>query len=419
MTGAVNLPTAMIQLDRMLKLKSGMSLSGAAVLKNAFTNSERTMLALGSGVGYFDPLKVVNDNTVDVGDINIAMDYAIGSPAYFFILDGFFEPPGQLCVRRTVTAKAGSYLTLDGPVDKRRDGRQAIRKCGGYSGRSEAGASGNPIGDTRRRCAIAPGDYVLLTEGATVANEGRDEWHRVVSVQNSSVQLESAVQRGYSQAVLAKAQPIVDCTFNDLTIDSPPDAANKESGFFKYCYNMRFENVTTKGGFALTNCAHMTFVNCKFDDVAINSSHSVKFVNCSFASLYLEECCFDILTTGCAFGPGLPPPHPVGSPLRSVVGCERMTFLVSTIKKPLDLPVSVGGNDVVFDDLSITQTTPGQIAFFQGDRLRVSRVRSDCPVSIKGGKAILAESIAAPSTFLGWNDGTKSEGVAIGCKRRY
>ena len=33
----------------------------------------------------------MNDNTVDVGDINVAMDYAIGSPAYFFILDGFLN----------------------------------------------------------------------------------------------------------------------------------------------------------------------------------------------------------------------------------------------------------------------------------------------------------------------------------------
>ena len=71
----------------------------------------------------------------------------------------------------------------------------------------------------------------------------------------SSVQLESAVQRGYSQAVLAKAQPIVDCSFNDLTIDVPPDPVNKDSAFFKYCYNMRFEKITVKGDFDLTNCS--------------------------------------------------------------------------------------------------------------------------------------------------------------------
>ena len=139
-----------------------------------------------------------------------------------------------------------------------------------------------------------------------------------------------------------------------------------------------------KGHFDFANCAHLTFVNCKFDDVGLNSSHNVTFVNCSFASLYLEECCFDVLTTGCTFGPGLPPPHPIGSPLFSRVGCERMTFRVSTVNKASLMPVSIQGNDVVFDDLTISESAANQVAYFDGDRKQVLRVRSDCPVALKG-----------------------------------
>jgi hypothetical protein len=413
MTGAVTLPNGMIQLDRAVKLKGRVSLSGPATLKNSFAGLDQTMHLEGSGIGYFDPLKVVNDNTVDVGDINVATNYSIGSPAFFFILDGFVKPTGQLCGRRTVTAKAGSYLTLDGPVDKRVTAGKRFANAVIIPDPKQ-GQSGIQLSSPADAARFAPGDYVLLTEGATVANEGRDEWHRVVSVQDSAVQLETAVQRGYTQAVLAKAQPIVDCSFKDLTIDVPPDPVNQDSGFFKYCYNLRFEKITVKGRFDFGNCAHLTFVNCKFDDVALNSSHNVTFVNCSFASLYLEECCFDVLATGCTFGPGLPPPHPIGSPLFSRVGCERMTFRVSTVYKASLMPVSIQGNDVVFDDLTISESAANQVAYFDGDRKQVLRVRSDCPIALKG-KATLAQSIIAPATYLGWTDDTKSQGVAIGC----
>jgi hypothetical protein len=76
--------------------------------------------------------------------------------------------------------------------------------------------------------------------------------------------------------------------------------------------------------------------------------------------------------------------------------------------------VSIQGNDVVFDDLTISESAANQVAYFDGDRKQVLHVRSDCPVALKG-KATLAQSIIAPATYLGWTDDTKSQGVAIGC----
>jgi hypothetical protein len=120
----------------------------------------------------------------------------------------------------------------------------------------------------------------------------------------------------------------------------------------------------------------------------------------------MEESCFDIVASGCTFGPA-------AVPLQCSVFCEKLAFRSCKVTGGSNMPVSIGGPDMLVDDFIIEATTRPLNAYFTGDRLPVSRLKSDCPVVISGGSGIVAQGVTAPTTYLGWTDGSRSSGEVI------
>lgn len=251
---------------------------------------------------------------------------------------------------------------------------------------------------------FAPGDHVLITEGPSVANEQGNEWHRVAAVNLQSIQLVSQTRRAYRSAAIAKMQPSAGVTLRNLTLDVPVNSATS-TAFLKYAVGWRLENVTVNGVLGLAGCANCILVNCTISEVGLNSCHGITLINCTIGRLALEEACFDVVASGCTFGPS-----PV--PLQCSVGCEKLAFRSCKVTGGSNMPVSIGGPDMLFDDFVIEATPRPLNAYFSGDRLRVSRLKSDCSVVIYGGNGIVVHGVTAPTSYLGWTDGSKSAGNA-------
>jgi hypothetical protein len=412
-TGA-SLPAGIIQTDQAVMLKSGQTLdgNGQTTLRNTFRGDRFgencTLHGHGSGAGYSDTVTVLTPPTrVQLADSAAAAYYHPGGLAYFFRYDGYIPQKygdglGQLALRRTIQAKSDTTLTLSAAVDRRVDRAKWFTAAAPIAADVKVGQTAVSVATAEQAKQFAPGDHVLITEGPSVANEQRDEWHRVVAVNSQSIQLQWPARRAYRAAAIAKMQPPTGVTVKNITLDVPVNTATS-TAFFKYAVGWRLENVTINGNLALGGCANCILVNCTISEVGLNSCHGITLINCTIGRLALEESCFDIVASGCTFGPA-----PV--PLQCSVFCEKLAFHSCKVTGGSNMPVSIGGPDMLFDDFVIEATPRPLNAYFSGDRLRVSRLKSDCAVVIYGGSGIVAQGVSAPTTYLGWTDGSRSSG---------
>lgn len=405
----------LIQLDQALTVKSDMSLIDGGILVNAYKSDQYPLncsaQCYGTGIGYADSITRISSTRWRVDDPAVLVNYRVGSIAHFFRYDGYFDNIGQLCARRTIVGITDNVLTLSAGIDARCNRAKWYWNAAPIVQDVRIGQIAVSVPSTQHAALFSRGDYVMISAGADVANSDHCEFHRVVGIQSLSIQLESTTLRAYRTPVIAKYGVIRDVTIRNVTIQQPVNTG-ATGAFFKYMSNARFENVTFYGGLALGSCSNITLSNCRvIGEFGMNACSDIAIVNCTVDRLAMEECCFAIEASGCTFGP-----HEV--PLQCSVGCERLTFRACKVTGGSTMPVAIGGPDMTFDDFTIEGTTRSLYAYFSGDRLRVRRLRCDpnCEPVIYGGSGIVAESVQARQTNLGWIDGSTSSGNAIGCQ---
>ncbi len=402
---AVALPGAIV-LDRALSVKSGMTVEGGSI-KNGYYSAtfpeNCSAQCYGKNIGYVDHVTRVSATKWKLVDPAALVNYKVGAVVHASKYDGYFDPNvGQLCSRRIIQGIAGDVLTLSAGIDSRCDSLKWYAVAAPIPD-VKIGQTSVSVPTVAQAQQFAPGDYVLISAGADVANSDHMETHRVIAITNVSVQLESPTLRAYRNPVIAKYNPIHGVTLRNMVIEQPIDAGSNAL-WLKYCTNLRMENVTVNGHMGLGGCSGVTLVNCTITgDLGINSCHGVVLVGCRVARLALEESAFDVLCAGSTFGP-----H--GTPLQSSVGCERLTFRACRVTGGW---VSLGAVDTVVDDLQIDATTA--MAMITGDRLRVRGLRSE-PAVILAGQNCVVQNVQSPSTCLGWVDGSVSSGVVVDCQ---
>lgn len=411
--------TGLTQFDRALTIKTGMTLNGGTG-KNQYKTDQYplncTIQCYGAGVGYADNITWISATRWRIDDPNAVVNYQVGGVLYCFRYDGYNKQAfpdglGQLCTRRTITAKVDNVITLSAGVDSRCNRAKWYTYGVPIIQDVRAGQLSVSLPSTALANTFAAGDYVMVTAGADVANADHCEFHRVVQVLNFSVQLDTPTMRYYRTPVLARYTPIHDVVIKNATFEKPINL-DASTGFLKYATNVRIENVTFNGGLALGSSSHIALYNCVVNgEVGLNSVHDISFIGCRVSRLAVEESSFNVVASGCTFGP-----HEV--PLQSSIGCERMTFTACTVTGGSNMPVSVGGPDMTFEDFAIENTTRSLYAYFSGDRLRVRWLRCDgnCEPVLYGGNGIVVQSIQARQTNLGWVDGSTSNGVALDCQ---
>jgi hypothetical protein len=378
--------------------------SGDLIANRTVQNTEdpvgRSVLTVGGGLGYFDSLTVTGAHQVTFADPAALANYAIGSPLFLFRLDGFFDSVGQLNTLTTVVSKSGSNMIVSGAV---LDNRLTAGKW--FASGQIVGAVAQGTKLLTVTTPIPSGSDVLLTDGAVVANEGRDEWNRVVAqFGNGKILLQHPVFRDYSNAVLAVATPVTGVRFRNTTVLAP-SVGVLESMFVKYSINWDSRALTTTGVAAYANCSFHTYKDSTFHNLALNSCHDFVFVNCHFPDCHFEECCFNCRFYNCTFGGS-------AQPLGSTTQCERLTFINCKIQNSTSQAIGLPVNDLYIDGFTGNNNAGGM--YFQGDRMRLTNISSDVPVNIQIGHDVYLQNIKSPSLVLG-SDLGETSGIAYNC----
>lgn len=405
---SVTLPGA-VQLDQALDLKTSQRIEDGS-LENAYKSDgyplNCSVQCYGTGVGYADVISRALPNSVTkwkVEDPAALANFKVGQPAHFFLYDGYYNPSiGQLCARRNIISITGNVLTLSSAIDSRCNRAKWYATAAPIIQDVRAGQISVSVPTQLQAQQFAPGDWVMITAGADIANSDHFESHRVVAITNMSIQLDYPTQRSYKQAVIAKYGPIHNADLVNVDIESPVNSG-ANGAFLKYLVNSAIVGGRCNS-FAMGSSSNIVIRDCEFTgETGLNSCNGVTFINCIFERLALEESCFDIAYVGCVFGP-----HP--DPLVSSVGCERLTFISCVVMGGW---VSLNAPNMLVEDFEIVNSTA--MAMFQGNGLQVRRLRASAGVIFTGLKCCV-QDVSSPSTCLGWIDGSNSTGNAIACE---
>ncbi len=383
-----------VQIDDALVFKSNQTISNGTLQQPFATNG--TVDSRGTGIGYFDTITVNGPFQVTLADQTAVANYPLNGPAYFFHLNGFEDSVGQqLNTLRQVVAKGGATLSVGNgpPLDPR------ITAAKFFTRASPVGVVGQ--GQTviyQNSGSLQAGDWVLLTDGPSVANEGRDEWHRIVAVTGRRIQLAWPTQRAYRTAVLAAAQPITGLTIKNVTFSQPTNWPY-DTLFLKYCTSCLFDTVTIHGQSDFVGCAYLTFVNCTFDNIGMNSCHNCTFINCTFRDVWQEECCFNNVFEGCTFATNF----------SGNFAIERMTIRGGKL-------LAGSGNFLGLDTPNslIENFTSDAGIFLSGDNWTVRNFTSTADFTAVAGNGFTLQAVKALTTTLG-RSGQQSSGTTIDC----
>lgn len=382
-------PTAqLVQTNTATAFKNNQVIDGkGSTLQNAY-GSDRTSFTQGAGLGYYDPITVTGQYEVTLSDKTQAVYYTVGQPVYFWRVDSFQSQQPQLRTLRGVassSATTGKITVTPGgpPLDGRLTGAKWFANAG-VVGDVKAGVTKL----TATGGVYAAGNWVLLTQGPEPFNEGRDEWHVVISVAGNQVTLDKSVQRDYSAAVLAVAQPVTNLTVKNLVVAAAPNPAAFEAIGFKYTNNGRLDALTVTGSLSLTGCAYCTVNNCTATNaLTLNSTHDCIFVNCTFLTMRMEECCFgnQFINCTCTGSMGMSTP------------CDKIAYLNCSISGTNSF-VGMTGNDCVIDGLTTAATTG---AYLNGDRMTVRNVSGSGFVWPQSGIGFSLSNVNSPNVQLG------------------
>lgn len=314
-------PNVTIKLDRAFQPVSGTTIDGnGSTIQNSFDPTTRTIQARGTGLGYFSSGKVVGPNAFMLADPNEAVYFKSGQPVYLWRLDGFQNPDGVGGLRTLhgIKSVVGATINLvpgGAPLDPRINSAKWFSNAV-YVGDVKAGLQQFVLPTS----IYKTGDWVQITEGPSLANEGRSEWHRVVSTPiatfqllrnappmfskvtaaTSGINIEEPVQRNYSAAVLAQATPVTSVTLKNLTVELPADKTSWSTQI-NYGHSWRLDNCVIKGTWSQVASQFVTMTNCTIDNLSLNSCAHFQFINCQFGTVWLEEGTFDVTFSGCVF----------------------------------------------------------------------------------------------------------------------
>lgn len=418
----VQLPNGTIQLDTGLAPTNSQIIKGPATLVNQYDVNGRSLGSFGEGLGYFDSLTTSpNSHVAVLTDPTTASHYVPGNPVYLYKVDGFQIGTGQLRSLVGVRSVSGANVTFDGPVlDTRQnaanyfvDGGIAVQdvKQGDVAVVAINRTYTNPPSKfVTSANTVKPGDFVLLTEGPSVANEGRDEWRRVVQVVGSTIYLDLPASRNYTLAILAKARPTLHVKLDSVTMNAPALGV-LESFAVKYGLGWQVYNCTLNGNSGMAGCSSWTVKGCTINAMQINSCENMSYINSTFGSAGMEECCTTNRFMGCTFGPS-------AVPLSCNTLVERAEIRGCTITGATSQPIGLTCNDLIVDGLDVVSTGGGASGcFFIGDRMTLMNIRADCDIFIQQGEGIYCRNIYTTGRiFLGDSRiPGRTSGTALNC----
>lgn len=419
----LRLPAGTIHIDRALVLKpehNGITIEGAGpqtIIKNSHDSSDfwtiPAIVAEGGGMGYADLFTADADRRrVTLSETADLRAYVPGRLVYSFRWDGYAKPnPGMHVTRHRVVRQIGfRRVELDTPVDPLADKLKWL-DAAAIRGPKE-GDSTVAIEDARELTMFTAGNTVLVTDGATMANEARGELRVVTAVEQSppAVRLDRPLRWSYAApSALVRIGAITNVTFRNLTIGAP----NHDLGMacnFKNCTNFRFENVRCDFVFNFISCSRFSFKDCvSVESLNLNSCQDFLINGGKYRAFYFEEGCGDIDATDCVIGPAYQ------NGVMTVVDCERLRLARCRIFGSAIMPINVVGRENVFDSITIENTKqPDVSSYITGDRTRVNGLKSDTGVVFLNGIEQVVRNVEAPGIWLGWSDKSRSGGVASG-----
>lgn len=418
----LRLPAGTIHIDRALVLKpehSGITIEGAGpqtVIKNSHDATDfwtiPAVVAEGAGKGYADAFTADADRRrVTLTEQADLRAYVPGRVVYSFRWDGYTKPEGMLVTRHRVVRQIGfRRIELDTAPDPKAD-RLKWLDAATIDGPKE-GDSSVKLENPGELSMFTIGGTVLVTDGATFANDARGEFRVVTAVEQNppAVRLDRPLRWSYApSSALVRIQPVSNVTFRNLTFGAPVHDLGMGCNF-SICTNLRFENVRCDYVFNFISCAKVALKNCvSVESLNLNTCHDFVIAGGKYRAFYFEEGCGDIDAADCEIGPAFQ------NGVMTVVDCERLRLSRSRIFGSTIMPISVVGRENVFDAITIEDTKqPGIKSYIDGDRTRVTTFKSDAAVVFRNGIEQVVRNIQAPGIWLGWVDKTRSGGVASG-----
>lgn len=393
-SGVVVLPPGKIVFDQMPRLKSGTTLIGqSTTLTQSYAGggfpNNCCLGAAGSGMGHVDFIEHRGRAQVWCG---AAVNCPPGTLIYLWASTN--STPSPVREQRTVLARSGNLLRLDGPVDPRANVLKWFTSAAPIADVQEGSAS-----VTVTRGQWQAGQSVLVTSGPEIANEAKGELRRIVTVAGQTVTLDRPLRRGYTLAALARVTPVENVTLRDLTIELPVNKQS-ESLYASLCRNWRIDHCRI-GRCALGNGDSIYFSDCDIGWVQVAaSSHDITFRDCRIQFIGFEEGTHDCEITGCRIGP-------VTANMNCVsirAQCERITVRDSSL---------LGGNaftcsqilmdtparECVFSGLRMSGRSP---CWLKGDFCRLTGILSDGDISLTGSNPTRSQVKCANWSVWGW-----------------
>jgi hypothetical protein len=418
----IKLPAGTIHLDRALRLTpehSGVTIEGSAPgthLRNSLDTTSfwtsPSIVAIGTGFGYADLLDgKPNGVEVTLQNGDALKNYEAGTVVYAFRWDGYTEKGvGQLATRRVVVRRSGfRSVNLDEPIDPRCNRLKwldAVRIRGPAEGDRTA-----TLEDRNDLDSLPIGTMVQVTDGPTLANEARGEFRKIIARESDPprVTFDRPLRTTFAAgAALVRVKSVRDVTLRDLTIDVPRNPKSV-AAVFKYCTGWQLERMRFNSYLNVAGSAQFQFKNCECaEQFDLNTCHDFAIKGGHYRGFYMEEGCFDVALSDCRIGPS------AVNGVCTVVGCERLRLSRVQIKGSNDMPITISGRECVVEAVTVEGTkNPANACYLQGERLRVTDLKSDILVNFRGGLQQTVKGIHAPRVMLGDDtDDSPSGGVA-------
>lgn len=444
------LPAGEILLDAALSLgpqHAGSTLVGTGpmtILRNAYATANGvngTLAISGLGVPYLASATVSEEADAYVLDVTIPGTplpwdspgaqtnlLKAGNVCYAFAYDSYMTqspPPRRRYVIRWFDPTT-RRLTLDGMPDPKllslkwmdgsaiadvREGDRVVRLV-------------NPANAS----TFAPGRFVFVTSGPSLANGSVGEHRRVLSadVTTGIVTLDAAVTRAYTMAALVRVSPVAGLTIKNLCVAQPvePTAlcqldATCDTVFDRVTFYTPQDEARAVVG--LNSCGRVQFKDCTLSGgLQVNASHDTVLDGGTVCTLIGEEGSTHTTVRNAIIRLD---PRRAGVGLNGVTfstGADRLTLTKTRIEGfgglitggggARQCPAIISGKGLVLRDVSMTGNQAVG-SYLSSDAGQIVRVTSDGGLHLVGGIKWKVQDSSAP----GWELRQHTGGVMSGC----
>lgn len=357
--------------DQQINLQSNQVLRGEnnASIENRFGSANginnTVTIQNPSGVGYADFMAQTDYGVVLQGaDYD---NYPEGGRCFSYIFDGYTLPVGQQHRAHKIVEVRHRTLRL----------------------------KPDPHPQANRLAYFTPSDgtgWARFTPGPAVANELfgetrflRGGWH------------DKPLLRGYHNPQFCKLTPTENIRIENITIKQPVHPGANPF-FAEWAVGLRLNNVTFEGNCGIALSAGVQLNRCDVHgELGLNAVEDSTFRRLFCRDLYMEEGCLDLRFSQLDIA---------GSPANGIyttTNCDLLHFDDFTVSGVTVYPIAVGGRGMRFTNgrLFRNPQPPDNAAFLSSDGLYVENLVSDTRLVLQG-RRIVARSIKAPTTFIGW-----------------